>query len=488
MRHLPGLALGMALAACTVGPDYERPPAPTPVAFKELAGWKPATPRVAASDTSWWTIYDDATLDTLERQVNVSNQTVKADEAAFREATAVVAEGRSQFFPTAAVAASAQRSSIPASGGGARGGGSGTSSGSSQTITQNQFGLDPSVSWTPDIWGRIRRTVESDVANAQASAADLAAAQLSMQGTLATDYVQLRVLDEQGRVLQNSVAAFQRSLDIAKNQYTAGVAAQTDVITAQTQLQNTQAQLISTGVQRAVFEHAIAVLIGKPPAEFWITPTPMNRDIPVAPAGLPTALLERRPDVAAAERAMQTENALIGVAQAAYYPDFTLTATASFSSTMLQNLLSLSNAGWTIASQASETLFDAGLRSAQVAAARAVYDESVATYRETVLTAFQQVEDDLATLRILEREAAVQDAALQSARLAVQLNLNQYQAGTIAYTSVVVAQTTALADELTVLGILQSRLVASVALVQALGGGWDSSKLPTMDTVSGTRL
>jgi NodT family efflux transporter outer membrane factor (OMF) lipoprotein len=475
MRHVSGLAMGLLLAACTVGPNYERPPAPTPAKFKELDGWKPAAPSVAASDEEWWAIYQDPVLDDLEKQIDVSNQTLKASEAAYREATELVAEAGAQAYPTAAVAATAQRSASPGVGG--RGGGG-------QQVVQNQFTLGPSVSWAPDIWGRIRRTVESSAASAQASAADLAAARLLAQATLATDYLELRVSDENRTVLENSVAAFQKTYDITKNQYAAGVAAQTDVITAQTELQNTQAQLINVGVQRAVLEHAIAVLVGKPPAEVTIAPAKFGRAIPVVPAGLPSALLERRPDVAAAERTMQSANAQIGVAQAAYYPDFTLSASASFSSTMLQNLLSLSNATWAIAAGANETVFDAGLRSAQVAAARATYDEDVANYRQTVLTAFQQVEDDLATLRILEQQADVQNAALQSARLAVTLTLNQYQAGTVAYTNVVVAQTTALNDELTVLIILQNRLVASVALVQSLGGGWDSSKLPSMDTVS----
>jgi NodT family efflux transporter outer membrane factor (OMF) lipoprotein len=363
MRQILVSALALALAACTVGPDYERPPAPTSAAFKELDGWKPATPREAASDENWWSIYQDPVLNDLESQIDVSNQTLKASEAAYREATAVVDEARAQAYPTAAIAAGAQRSAVTGSGG--RGGSAG------QQIVQNQFTLGPSVSWEPDIWGRIRRTVESDVSNAQASAADVAAARLLAQSTLASDYLELRVLDEQRTVLQNSVVAFQKTLDITKNQYAAGVAAQTDVITAQTQLQNTQAQLINVGVQRAVFEHAIAVLTGKPPSELTIASAKFTRDIPVVPAGVPSALLERRPDVAAAERTMQATNALIGVAVAAYYPDVTLTASASFTSNMLQNLLSLSNSAWSIAAQANETVFDAGLRRAQVAAARA---------------------------------------------------------------------------------------------------------------------
>ena len=322
------------------------------------------------------------------------------------------------------------------------------------------------------------------MANAQASAADLAAARSRLRRLLATDYFQLRIADDQKRVLDATIAADQESLKIARNQYEAGVAAETDVVTAETQVENAQAQEIALGVQRAEFEHAIAVLIGKPPADFAIAPLPepLGASVPVMPADVPSALLERRPDIAAAERAMQAANAQIGVAEAAYYPDLTLSATASFASTALGNLLPLSNSAWTIGAAASDTLFDGGLRGAQVAAARAAYDGSVANYRQTVLAAFQQVEDELAALRILEQQAAAQNVALQSARRAVELTLNQYRAGTVAYTSVVVAQTTALGDEQTALSILQSRLVASATLVEALGGGWDRSQLPPLDT------
>ncbi len=467
-------ALG-ALAGCTVGPDYGRPLAPAPAAFKEIDGWKPATPGAPQSGEPWWSIYSDPLLASLEQQVEVSNETLKADEAAFRQASAIVAEARAGYFPTVSAAASAQRSATPRSQAAsfARAGGSGT-------FYQNAFSTGPAATWVPDIWGRIRRTVESDVANAQASAADLAAAQLSAQATLATDYFQLRIADEQKRVLEATVEADRRSLEIAKNQFEAGVAAETDVATAETQLENAQAQLIGLGVQRAAFEHAIAVLIGKPPAEFAVERTSLGNSVPVVPPGVPSALLERRPDIAAAERAMASANAQIGVAEAAYFPDLTLSADLSFTSTAIENVLSLANAGWTVGASASETVFDGGLRGAQVAAARAFYDQSVATYRQTVLTAFQQVEDDLASLRILEQEAAAQDIALQSSRRAVQLALNQYQAGTVAYTTVVVAQTTALADEQTTLTILQSRLVASATLIEALGGGWDRTQLPAM--------
>jgi NodT family efflux transporter outer membrane factor (OMF) lipoprotein len=474
------IALALALAAlagCTVGPDYKRAPAATTPAFKELDGWKPATPGIVASGAPWWSIYDDTLLSSLEQQVVVSNETLKADLAAYNQATAIVDEARAGYYPTVTATASAQRSGTTISSNSSFARANATGS-----ITQSSFSAVPAVTWAPDIWGRVRRLVESDVAAAQASAADLAAAQLSLQTTLATDYFQLRVADEQKRVLEQSVAAYQRSLDITKNQYAAGVAAETDVADAETQLETTQAQLIGVDVARAADEHAVAVLIGKAPAEFSIArlPAPLATAIPVVPPGVPSALLERRPDVAAAERAMDEANAEIGVAIAAYYPDFTLSADASFTSTAIQNVLSLANAGWTIGASASETVFDGGLRGAQIAAARDAYDENVATYRAAVLTAFQQVEDDLAALRVLEAQAKAEDAAVATANRAVELTLNQYQAGTVAYTSVVVAQTTALSDELTALTILQSRLVASANLVMALGGGWDSSQLPKL--------
>lgn len=465
------LAVLIVLAGCTVGPDYVRPPAPESTAYKEIAGWKPATPREAASGASWWSIYDDPVLDGLEAQIDVSNQTLKADEAAFRQASAIVAEARAGFFPTVSTTGAAQRASITESA---------ARNGISQQFVQNAFSFTPTASWVPDLWGRIRRTVESDVANAQASAADLAAARLSAQATLAIDYFELRIADEQTRVLEASVDAYQRSLDIVRNQFNAGFAAETDVVTAETQLENAQAQLVGVGVTRATLEHAIAVLVGKPPSDFAIPRASIGGSVPVPPAGMPSALLERRPDIAASERAMASANAQIGVAISAYFPDLTLTASAGFSSTALANLFSLSNSAWSIGASATETVFDGGLRPAQVQAARALYDEEVATYRETVLAAFQQVEDELASLRILQQQAAAQDIAVNSARRAVELTLNQYQAGTVAYTNVVVAQTTALGDEQTALTILQERLVASATLVEALGGGWSRSDLPTL--------
>jgi NodT family efflux transporter outer membrane factor (OMF) lipoprotein len=469
------------LAGCAVGPNYHRPSAPVPDRFKEQQGWKPAEPREAASGASWWSVYQDPTLDDLEKQIDISNQTLKASEAAWREAAAVVSQARASLFPTIGVSATAQRSHEP-SGGGV---GTSTTTGSTTVTTGvtasthpvNQFELLGTASWDLDIWGKIRRTIESDVANARATEAELAAARLSAQATLATDYVELRVADEQRTLLEQTVEAYKRSLDITQNQYKVGVAAKTDVITAETQLEGAQSQLINVGVTRATLEHAIAVLIGKPPAEFSLAPAKLGDAIPVVPTGVPSDLLQRRPDVAQTEREMAAMNAQIGVAVAAYFPELTLTGTYGWAATVLPGLIKAPNNLWSFGGTAADTLLDFGARAAQVRQARAAYDQAVANYRETVLTAFQQVEDELATLRILEQQYQVQAQATQSANLAAQLTLNQYKAGTVAYTSVVTQQTIALGDAETLLTIRQNRLTASVALIQALGGGWDADTL-----------
>jgi NodT family efflux transporter outer membrane factor (OMF) lipoprotein len=472
-RLLAVLAVTAALAACEVGPDYERPLAATPVAYKEIDGWKPSTPSDLVSRGPWWSIYDDPLLDRLEQQVDVSNQNLKAAEAAYREARAVVAETRAGLFPTLSVDASAQRS----------GQGAGASSTGNSAFrggrVQNQFNATASASWDIDVWGRIRRAVESDVASAQASAADLAAARLSAQSLLAADYLQLRVADELKRLLDDTTVAFARSLQITENRYRGGIAARSDVASARAQYESTRAQAINVGVQRAAFEHAIAVLIGKPPAELAIAAAKFTPVVPVAPPGLPSTLLERRPDIAGAERRVAAANAQIGVAVAAYYPDLTLSASYGVVGSALDTLFRAANGVWAVGPSLAQTVFDAGLRSAQVEAARAFYDQDVANYRQTVLTAFQQIEDQLAALRILEQQAAVQDAAVAAAQEAEQLIFNQYTAGTVAYTNVITAQTVALGNRQTALNILQNRLVASVTLLQALGGGWDATQLPS---------
>jgi NodT family efflux transporter outer membrane factor (OMF) lipoprotein len=347
----------------------------------------------------------------------------------------------------------------------------------------NFFAMNETASWTPDLWGKIRRTVEGDVASAQASAGDLASARLAAQGALASDYMQLRVADELKRLLETSVKAFTESLRITRNQYRGGTSDQSAVSQAEAQLESTRAQLIAVGVTRAQLEHAIAVLTGKPPAEVTIGPVDSVLAVPEIPADVPSALLERRPDIAAGERRVAAANAQIGVAEAALYPTITLTGTSGTQSSMLRHLLSEASRVWTVGSTLAETVFDAGSRQAQVLQARYVYDETVANYRQTVLSSFQQVEDELAAQRVLADQAKAQDAAVASAREAERIINNQYLAGTVAYTSVIVAQTTALADAETAVNIRQSRLVASVALIQALGGGWDASQIPSRDQI-----
>ena len=461
------------LAGCAVGPNYHRAPASVPQRFKEGEGWKPAEPREAASGTPWWSVYSDPTLDELEKQIEVSNQTLKAAEAAWRGAVALVWQSRAALLPTIGVSADATRSGGP---GGRNASASSVATGLSAHPV-NQFEALGSASWELDVWGKIRRTLESNVANAQASAADLAAARLSAQATLASDYIQLRIADEQKQLIDDTVAAYTRSLEIAQNQYKVGVVAKADVITAETQLDGAQSQQVAIGVTRATLEHAIAVLIGRAPADFSLTPAQFGATVPVVPAGVPSALLERRPDIAEAERKMAAANAQIGVAVAGFFPDLTLSGSYGFASNVVSGLIKAPNNFWSVGANASDTLLDFGSRWAQVRQARAAYDQAVANYRQTVLTAFQQVEDELATLRILEQQDAIQQKTVQSANLAVQLTLNQYRAGTVAYTSVVTAQTIAFADAQTLLNIRQNRLTASVALIQALGGGWSVAAL-----------
>jgi NodT family efflux transporter outer membrane factor (OMF) lipoprotein len=459
------VVVATGLPACvSIGPDYQRPTAPTAERYKELGDWKPIEPKAAASDLDWWTIFNDPVLDGLERQVTVSNESLKASEASYRQALELVNESRAGYFPTLGASASGERSR--------------TNLGNGGYAVGNEFNAALAASWAPDIWGKIRRTVESSQANAQASAADLAAARLSLQGALATDYFSLRVDDELKRLYEETVKAYQATLDITRNQFEFGTAAETDVITAETELLGAQAQLVGVGVQRAQLEHAIAVLIGKTPDQLSIEPTALAGYVPVAPVGMPSTLLERRPDVAAAEREAAAASAQIGVAIAAYFPSFSLSASIGGVSSTLGSLFKAANEVWAVGPGAvSETLFDGGLRRAQVAAARAAYDGSVATYRQTVLAAFQQVEDELAALRILAQQAEVQKRAVESAREAVRLTIFQYEAGTVAYTSVVTVQAIALTDEQNLLTTLASRLNASVALVTALGGGWDARVL-----------
>ncbi len=462
------------LAGCMVGPDYHRPTAPVPVVFKELPGWKLATPQDASDRGNWWSVFNDPLLDKLEHQVDVGNQTLAADAAAYRNAVALVAEARAQLYPTLSVTPSVTRSSS------GHGSFSGTASGvSTGSSTSTQYSIEANASWEIDVWGRIRRQVESNVAVAQADAATLASARLSEQALLATNYLSIRVSDALERVLQDTVNGDMRSLQITQNQYNVGVAARSDVLTAQTQLESAQSALVNVGVARAEYEHATAMLIGVPPASLTIAKLPSVPAVPDIPGVVPATLLERRPDIAAAERTMDAENALIGVAVAAYYPVVDLTALFGYAGNPLSSLIEAANRVWSLGASAAETIFDGGARNAAVTSARATYDEAVANYRNTVLTAFQGVEDQLSTLRILARQAEIQDATVRDATRATEIAINEYRAGTQPYTTVVTAQNTMLAARQTAISIEQSRLTAAVTLIEDLGGGWSTREIPS---------
>lgn len=465
------LFVAVLLAACTVGPDYRRPAVATPAAFKENRGWKVAQPADDAPRGKWWEIYDDSDLNALEEQVAANNQNVAQAEAAYRAATALVDAAQAGYFPVVSANASLSRS-----GGSRAGSTTGAASGRSSTVRSLALG----ASWEIDLWGRVRRQVEAQRASAQASASDLAGMLLSQQASLASSYFQLRMVDAQRRLLDDTIVAYRRTLEVTRNRYAGGVAARVDVAQAETQLKNTQLQAIDLGVSRAQLEHAIALLLGKPASEFSIPAAPWKAFAeqrgPVLPAvGLPSQLLERRPDIASAERRVAAANAQIGVAKSAYFPSLGISASGGFSSAAAAGLLSAPNRFWSIGPALAETLFDGGLRRAQTAQAAANHDAQVAAYRQTVLAGIAEVEDKLAALRVLEQEAAAQDDALASARESLALTLNQYKAGTISYLNVVTVQATALASERNAVAIFGNRMIASVGLVRALGGGWNAN-------------
>jgi len=467
------------LAGCAVGPNYHRPSAPITQTFKEAAGWTPSHPADALDKGAWWSTFDDPVLDSLEKRVVISNQTVKQYEAAYREAHELVIEARAAFFPTLSADASATRSR-GSTNTGAAGGSTGASSSASSSTSQayNSFTAALEASWAPDLWGKIRRTVESNKALAQASAADLANATLSAQASLAQDYFDLRVLDEETRLYQDIVAADQKFLALTQDQVREGSQPESAVLAAKTQLLGAQSSLIAVGVGRADMEHAIAILVGVGPADLAIAPAALKRDVPTPAVSLPATLLERRPDVAGAERRMASGNALIGVAVSAYFPDLTLTGNYGAAGDNIGRLFSASTTVWSLGAQATETLLDFGARGAQVAAARAAYDEDVAIYRETVLTALQGVEDELAALRIYQQQQAVAIEAEQVAGQNVKLDIDEYREGTIDYTTVITAQNNLQTASLSVLTVLESRLAASVLLIENLGGGWSAADLP----------
>ncbi len=465
MRPQHGLLalIGVALAGCTAGPDYVRPKVESPAAYKEAGEWKPAQPKDDAARGKWWEIYGDAQLNALVEQVAVSNQTLAAAQAQYRAATALVAAARASWFPTVTASASATRSRPSVTTGSVPG---------VATSTRTLYSLPVSASWEPDLWGSVSRSVEASQAAAQASAADLANARLSLQSELAQSYFQLRALDAQRRLLDDTVEAYAKSLELTRNRYVAGVVSRADVAQAETQLKSTQAQAIDLGVQRAQLEHAIAVLLGKPPSQFALSPAPLNVLPPAIPPGLPAELLERRPDVAAAERRMAAATAQIGVARAAYFPTVTLSATYGLQSASRSNWLTAPSRFWSLGPALAETLFDGGKRAALSDEAVANYDASVASYRASVLTAFREVEDNLVALRLLEQEAEVQADAVRAADQALELTLNQYRAGTVASLQVVAAQTAALANQRAAADLAGRRVSARVLLVKALGGGW----------------
>ncbi|AON53868.1 efflux transporter outer membrane subunit [Herbaspirillum seropedicae] len=474
------LVASLALAACSVGPDYVRPQMDTgPAIFKEGQNWKPAQPRDLVADGKWWEMFGDPQLNALVAQVDISNQNLALAEANFRSAVALVQSSRSAYSPTLSASAGASRGSSGSAGASSSNAASGSSAGS----VRNSYTFSLTAAWEADIWGKVRRDVESSQASAQASAADLAAARLSAQAQVAQNYLQLRVLDAQQQLLEETVQAYERSLQVAQNQYAAGMVAKSDVIQAQTQLKSAQASALDNGVTRAQVEHAIALLVGKTPAQFALPRAPLAAVAPPVPQGVPSMLLERRPDVAAAERRVASANAKIGVAKAAYFPSLTLSASGGYQSSTFADWFTLPGRVWSLGPQLAQTIFDGGARAAATDQAIATYDGTVATYKQTVLTAFQEVEDNLAALRILEQEAAVQGEALQAARQAVTLVNNQYKAGTVSYVNVITAQATALSAELSSLNILNRRMAASVLLAKALGGGWDEHSLDDLGSL-----
>ena len=465
MKGVWGAALFLLLPACAVGPDYQRPSAPVPEAYKETAGWKTAQPLDALPRGAWWKVFNDPQLDDLAEQINISNQTVLAAEAQVRQALALVQIARASYFPFVT------------------GGFTYTRAQSSSTLTRGQlfagvptsdFLLPINLDWEADVWGRIRRTVEASRDTAEANVADLESARLSAQSALAQAYFQLRTVDTQRQLLEATVAAYQKALELTQNRYGSGVAGKADVLQAQTQLESTKAQLIDLGVQRAQLEHAIAILIGKPPSTFSLAAAPFNPVPPAVPVGLPSELLERRPDIAAAERRAAAANAQIGVAKAAFFPKFTLSLSGGFESGAFADLFSWPSHFWSLGPALAQTLFAGGSLQALSDQARAAYDGTVASYRQSVLTGLQEVEDNVAALRILEREALVQEAAVKAAQQSLTVTRNQYKAGTVSYLAVIVAQTIALTNERAAVDIAGRRMTATVLLIKALGGGWVS--------------
>ena len=456
MRALQAALLGgvLMLAGCANAPKYERPAVDVPASFKELADWKIASPADVLPKGNWWAAFDDPVLQDLLAQVDISNQTIRQAEAQYRASRALVSVARAGAFPSVSGRAGATRSA----------------QGSNQS---SQFSIVADASWEIDLWGRVRSAVTAAEATAESATADIENARLSAKATLVQDYYQLRIAEAQRALLEETAQGYERSVQLTTNQYNAGIVARVDVIQAETQLNAARAQLLDAGIQRQQFEHAIAVLLGKPPSALTIPVASTPFKVPSIPVGMPSSLLERRPDVAAAERSMAAANAQVGVARAALFPALTLSASAGLQNSSLAHLFSLPSRVWSIGPAIAATLFDAGLRRAQTEQAIAQFDANVANYRQTVLTAFQEVEDNLVALRLLEQEADVQQEAVAGAERVVQITLNQYRAGTVSFLNVVTAQNTAYSNRRTALDIQRRRFVAAAGLVKALGGGWE---------------
>jgi NodT family efflux transporter outer membrane factor (OMF) lipoprotein len=474
MTRLSKIAVLASLlcSSCTIGPRYQRPVAQTPVALKEMAGndqWKMATPSDGLLKGKWWEIFGDPQLNRLEELVNVNNQNVKQAEAQFRQARATVLANHANYYP---------------------------SIGSNPAITQSyiekkssqSFSLPAVATWEPDLWGRVRLSVENAVSNAQVSAADLENIRLSQQALLATDYFLLAAQDMQLTILSNTIETYEKNLQLTINRYNGGVASKSDVTLAQTQLAGAKAQSTETRIARAQDEHAIAMLTGQQPASLEIGASKIDAPPPPIPIGVPSQLLERRPDIAANERQVAAANASIGIAEAAYYPTLTLSASPGLLSTNLQNLFTAASRSWSAGPSLSQTLFDFGRRGAAVESAQAAYDATVAAYRQTVLSAFQEVEDDLASLRYLAEEAVQEQEAVVASQQALSLEIDRYRAGTDSYLNVITTQIIALGDQQTAITILQRRMSAAVDLVKALGGGWDASTLPSGNVLRSAAL
>ena len=470
---LTRLALSVTLIlliGCAVGPRYSKPPVETPPAYKEIGNWKQAQPSDQLPRGKWWEVFQDQQLNAFEDQIEVSNQNLKAAEAQYRQARALLRYNRADFFPTLTGGASATRvhtsSNRPPPG----------TILSGQTYTDLVMPFD--VSYEADVWGRVRRNVEASREQAQASAADLAGVNLSMHSNLALFYFQARSLDSQEHLLNSTVADYEKALQLTQNRFSGGLASALDVSQAQTQLEATRAQATDIGVLRAQYEHAIATLIGKPASSFSLAALPLTSGPPSIPVGVPSQLLERRPDISSGERRVAAANAQIGVAKAAYFPLISLGGSGGFESSSVSSWLTGPSALWSLGPSAVVTLLDFGRRRAVSEQARAAYDQNVASYRETVLNSFQQVEDNLAALRILEQESKVQDAAVAAAQRSLAVSLNRYKGGLADYLTVTTAQTAVLVNQRTAVQILGERLTATVQLIQALGGSWNVSDLP----------